>query len=342
MSKELHVVCLPAGEMNTALALKAHGNGHKVTLWFYSQESFDYFQEYNESPKLPGFKLTGIKGTKDLEEALVGADVISFASRSWDLRELTKNSAPFIIHRKPFPVLISSSKGLCEEEGKFYTPSQVIEQAIPGSKNRLAVLSGPNFAEQIAADKITGTTVVARKKKIAGCVKEAFHNGTFWVDIYKGKPRDVEVIGAFKNVVGLIMGFAQTRPEYDENTGAFILQRGLREAILLCKAMKGNPKAILELCGVGDYSLLLNSDTSRNVQAGYKFGTGEWSLEDLKDSERTIEGVRTVEAARGIFKRKRIFAPLTRIAYQVIHKGMDPNLAKWSVLERNAKRKWLW
>lgn len=333
MSVEVNIAYLPAGAMNTALALQAGRNGYQGTLWFHTEESYQHFLKNKESRHLKGIKLSGINGTTDLSEALAGKDVVSIAPRSWDLRRLLKDAGPLI---GKDAIIICATKGFDERNGQYYTPSQVIEQEIPDSRDRLAVLSGPNFARQIALGKITGTTVVVYNRQTAQKVKGIFRNGLFWVDLYEGDPRDVEVIGAFKNVVGLVMGFARTLKEYDENTGAFILQKGLQEAAVLCKAMGGNPEAIMELCGIGDYGLLMNSLTSRNEEAGYKFGTGEWTVKDLMNSDRTIEGVRTAKAVRWLSEEYRVFMPLTRVVYKVLYEGMSPEFAVRQLLRRSS------
>ena len=335
MLAEYNVAFIPAGEMNSALALKAAGNGHKVVLYLHSQESYEYFQASNESPKLKGVKLPGVKGTNCLAEALSDRNVVCFTPRSWDLRTYLRDSTSFI---DPNAIIVFGTKGFDEYQGRYYTPSQVAEQELPDFKDRFVVLSGPNFARQIALGKITGTTIAAYNLEYAKRVRGLFQNGSFRADLYGGRLLDVEIIGAAKNVIGLVMGFARTLKEYDENTGAFILQKGLYEVSLLCEAMGGDPKAIMQLCGVGDSGLLMNSMTSRNVEAGYDFGRGAKTIEDLTNPKHTIEGVRTVKAVRSLSQdpKHRVFMPLTRAAYKVIYEGMDPTLAVRGLLLRNS------
>lgn len=331
-SPESRIAFLPAGEMNTALALKAQRNGHQVTLWFHSDEAYQHFQRTGENPRLEGIGLPRIKGTRDMKEALCGAQMVSYAPRARDFEAIIRKSAPFL---EEDARLVSATKGFINRDGKYMSPSQVMLSEIENSRDKVAVLLGPNFARQIAEGKITGTTVAAYNQDTAKAVKKVFHNDLFWVDIYEGEsPVDVEVIGAFKNVVGLIMGFARTLPEYSENTGAFILQKGLIEASLLCKAMGGDPKAIMELCGVGDYGLLMNSTTSRNVEAGEDFGAGRRSLKQLMDPNITVEGIGTAKAARMLALEHRVFMPLTRAVYKVLFEGMDPAFAVRRLLLR--------
>lgn len=334
MSVESKVAFLPAGAMNLALALKAHENGHQVSLWFHSPESADYFSRKHKSKKLPGIKFPkGIQITTNMEEALDGTRLVSFGMPSINVLEVIQAAKPYIAQDT---LILSATKGFQEIDRKYYTPSQVIEEQIPDSHNRLAVLSGPNFARQIAKGKITGTMVAAYCPETAQQVKRVFHNGEFQVDLNDDiSPFDAEVMGAFKNVVGLIMGFAKTLPKYGENTGAFILQKGLSEAAVLCKALGGNPQAVMELCGVGDYALLMNSNTSRNVWAGSQFGSGKMSAEDLRNSGTTIEGMDTVRAVRSLSQEHRIFMPLTRFVYRVFYESLDPAYAVRRLLLRS-------
>lgn len=327
------VAVLPAGGMNVALAIKARGNGYEPVLWCHSEKSRRYILRRDESKDLRGVKLDGMNSTTDLQEALTGKKIVLFAPRSWNIRDLLQKAAPFV---EKDAIVVCATKGFDEYKGEYFTPSQVIEQEIPDAKDRLAVLSGPNFAKQIALGKITGTTVAAYNPETAQEVRDIFHNGRFWVDLYEGNPRDVEIVGAFKNVVGLVMGFARTLKEYDENTGAFILQKGLQEASVLCEAMGGTSRAKMELCGIGDYGLLVNSLTSRNVKAGYEFGKGKLTIEDLMNPDRTIEGVRTAKAMRELSLKYRAFMPLTRIVYKVLYEGMEPELGIRQLLLRNS------
>lgn len=330
MFVESHIAGIPAGAMVTALMKKVGGDGD--ILWFHSDESFNHFLATNESQKLPGIKLPGVSGTTNLQEALRGKNVVFLALRSWDLRTTLQLAVPYI---DPDALIITGSKGFDEYEDKYYTPSQVIEQLIPGSRERVAVISGPNFAKQIALGKITGATVAAYKKETSLRVRELFNHRDkkdFLVYLYKGNPEDIEVVGAFKNVVGLVMGFARSLDNYDENTGALILQRGLYESSLLCRAMRCDPKVVMEACGVGDYGLLMNSMSSRNVKAGYNFGIGIWSIDDLMNPERTIEGVRTVKAVKELAGKRIALMHLSAYAYKVIYEGMNPKDAVENLL----------
>lgn len=97
-----------------------------------------------------------MNSTTDLHEALMGKKIVFFTPRSWNIRDLLQEAVP---HMERDAIIVCATKGFDEYKGEYYTPSQVIEQEIPDSKDRLAVLSGPNFAKQIALGKITGTTV---------------------------------------------------------------------------------------------------------------------------------------------------------------------------------------
>lgn len=323
MRVESNIAFLPAGALNTALAKKL-GQG---TLWFHSDDSYNHFLGTNESPALAGIDLAGINGTNCLKESLMGKKVIFFSPRSRDLRTTLQDSTPYI---EDNALMVFGTKGFDEYKGRFYTSSQVVEQVIPGSRNRVAFISGPNFAMQIAMGKITGTTVAAYRRETALRVREIFNHKEekdFLVYLYKGDPMDVEVVGAFKNVVGLVMGFARSLDNYDENTGALILSRGLHEASLLCEAMGCNPKVIREVCGVGDFGLLMNSMSSRNVKAGYMFGNRDMTIDELKDPKHTIEGVWAVKAVKELAGKRLALMHLAAYAYEVIFEEMDPKVA---------------
>lgn len=329
MLTESDIAYVPAGSMNSALSLKVGRGG---VLWFHKEESHRYFFDTGESPALKGAELTDMVGTTNLREAVEGRSLIFITPRSWNLRITLRDAAPYI--RKD-AIIVCATKGFDEYQGKYYSPSQVIEQEVPDSKKRIVVMSGPNFASQIAEGVITGTIVAAHDRKTAQIIQDIFNHREekdFTVNIYRGKPLDIEVVGAFKNVVGLVMGFVRTLDKYGENTGAFVLEEGLREAALLCRAMKCNTKAVMELCGIGDYGLLMNSKKSRNVEAGFNFGMGTWDLDYLKNPDHTIEGVRTVKAAKELAGKRISLMPLTAYAYRILYEGMDPKIAARDLL----------
>lgn len=324
---------IPFGSMNFALADKVYRNGYPIIAWCHGEESFQFFQKTREIKQLPDLKFpdgSGIRITTDIQEALENRKIIFVTPPSWFLRDTLEQAAPYI---SSDAILVCGTKGFDEYKGKFYTPSQVIEQIIPNSHNRLAVVSGPNFAGQIFRGITTATMVAAHKRRISQAVKEVLssnNNGEskdFLVRIYNGNPQDVEIVGAFKNVVGLVMGFVRTLEHYGENTGASILPQSLYEAAVLCKKMGRSSRAVWQLPGVGDMSLLMNSKSSRNVEAGENFGNGIWDLNYLLDPNHTIEGVRTVKAVRWLVGRHIRAMPLAAYAYEILYGGMNPQQA---------------
>lgn len=312
--------------MSSALALVAAKNGFKPTVWFHSEQSFSHFQHTGESSYLPGKNLrdNGVLGTNSLEEALEGAKLTCWSPRAKNFVETIQNAKPFINIDIP---RVTATKGFIFYNGLYLTPSEILEAEIPGSKSKTVTLSGPNFADQIAKGKISGTTIAGYDSKAVSDVWETFHNPLFRVDQYQYRPKDLELVGGYKNIVGLIMGFVRTLDEYDENAGALVLQKGLEEAAELCVATGGTKYAIMELCGVGDYGLLMNSTTSRNVEAGEDFGSGKKTLDQIKNSEITIEGVEAAKAVPWFCKQFNIRLPLGMAAYRVLYKNKDPKLA---------------
>ncbi|MBU1031513.1 hypothetical protein KKE03_01155 [Patescibacteria group bacterium] len=334
---------IPTSSMNMALVHLALRNGYPVDLGFHTKESRLLFEEERKIKELPGIEFPDTPGltiASNFSEAVKDKKIVFVTPRSWDLRTILEEVAPYI---RSDAILVCGTKGFDEYHKKFYTPSQVIEQMIPNSRNNLAIISGPNFAGQIINGVTTITTVAAHKKRIAQEVRDIVcnynNNGNgkdFLVDIYKGNPQDVEIVGAFKNVVGFVMGFALTLDKFDTNTGAAILFEGLQEVSLLCKKMGRSSRAIMRPCGVGDYGLLMNSRVSRNVTAGENFGRGEWDLEYLMDPKHTIEGVRTVKAVAYLAGKRIKYMPLAAYAYLILYGGMNPQEAVRDLLEGKA------
>lgn len=333
---------IPTSSMNMALVYLALRNGYYVDLGFYSEESRAHFLEKREIKQLPNIKFPDTDNltiAASIPEAVKDKKIVFVSPRSWDLRTTLESATPYI---QSDAILVCGTKGFDEYQGKFYTPSQVIEQIIPNSRNRLVMVSGPNFAGQIINGIVTATTVAAHKRRVAQVVKDILdtdNNGNgrdFLVNIYRGNPQDIEIVGAFKNVVGLVMGFARTLDHYGENTGASILTEGLCEASLLCKKMRRSSRAVMQLPGIGDYGLLMNSMSSRNVEAGYNFGMGQWDLEYLMNPDHTIEGIRTVKAVRYLAGKYIKHMPLAAYAYEILYAGKDSQQATKEFLSGKA------
>lgn len=340
VSPESKVAYLTGGGMGTMLAKKAAENGYNPMLWFHSPESFEFFTSRHQSPRLKGVHLPpNIRGTLDIEEALYGASLVCFVTPSRFLDETARLAQPYIKSATP---TFSAIKGFVylADRDEYVTPSQDIREAVPQLTDAdVGVMAGPNFVKEAARGVPTVTTVASPNPDIAKKVKEVHATSNFYV---KENPNvdmeDVEKISAFKNVVGLLMGYVMSMPRNrrGQNTYGFVFQQGLSEAEILIEGTGGNPDVVKEPCGAGDLALLMDiKRKSRNVNAGYRYGKGEATIEDLKDPKETVEGIFTIEAVMALIEKHHLRMPMTRLMYRVVKGELDVSEAAKRLLELN-------
>jgi glycerol-3-phosphate dehydrogenase (NAD(P)+) len=188
-------------------------------------------------------------------------------------------------------ILVSATKGL--EQGSLLRISQVIEQAT--SAARIAVLSGPTFAREVAAGNPTAVVIASSHAETARCVQEAFSGPTFRL-YTNADPAGVEVGAALKNVIAIGAGICEGLG-LGHNPTAALITRGLAEITRLAIAMGGQAKTLAGLAGLGDLVLTCSGDLSRNRYVGKELGRGRPLGEILGSMRMVAEGVETCAVA---------------------------------------------
>src|SRR5690606_4585486 len=158
------VAIVPAGQWGTALAVPLARRGHQVWLWFRSQAAADGFNSSRENRgRLKGVTFpANVTGTADLEEAVAGAELVVLAPASSGLRTVCRAIAPLLGKET---ILLSVVKALFAEGPSFV--SGVVGDELPAAVPRFAVLSGPNFAVEVARELPAGTVVASRNAEVA-------------------------------------------------------------------------------------------------------------------------------------------------------------------------------
>lgn len=308
---------LPAGGFGSALAIPLADNGHNVLLYNRSGDATVAFNRTREQHRLPGIIMPeNVEATSDLKRAVNEADLLVLASPS-------RSTASFFAEMKEVesgttPIL-SVVKGL---QGHMLI-SQALDGVDPTVGSRLAVLSGPNFAMDIAQHIPLGT-VIASENESGSLFKEVFDTKDFHVY------QDTDIIGvqlggALKNVIAIAAGICNGKGLHD-TARILLVSRGLSEMSDLGEAMGAKRKTFYGHSGIDDLFLSSGSLRSRNYQTGIAIGQGT-SLEELLRSDRTVEGLFTVKTALELARAHNLNLPIMRTVWQVVYDGLSVDTA---------------
>lgn len=323
------IAVLGAGSWGTAIALLLDEKGKRVRLWARSSEFVALLDAIRENKNyLPGVVLpSSIEITSDISLALRDRRLVVLAVPSQSIREVARLIRPFL---RPGTVLVNAAKGL--EKTTCLRMSQVISEELPEYAERVAVLSGPSHAEEVARKMPTAVVVASRSPEVAEYVQDVFMAPYFRV--YTNSDLvGVEFGGALKNIIALGAGIAEGLG-FGDNTKAALITRGLTEISRLGVALGANPVTFLGLTGVGDLVVTATSIHSRNRRAGYLLGQGFSLEETLARVGMVVEGVDTTKAAKLLSLRYGIEMPITEQMHAVLFEGLEPKVAVSSLMMR--------
>ena len=320
-----NVLVLGAGGWGIGLSLVASRMGHTVTLWSFDQAELEDLRLHNQNKlRLPGvFLPRNIRLTGDLAAA-AEADMVIMAVPSFAIRATARNLRA---HLRPDTLVVNAGKGL--EDGTLYRFSEVLEQELPTA--RVAVLSGPSHAEEVARRVPTLVTVSAKDLSAARQVQLALSQTHFRIYLNEDLI-GVELGGALKNVIALCAGIVDGLGMGD-NTKAALMTRGLVEIARLGKVMGADEHTFAGLSGMGDLMVTCGSMHSRNLRAGILIGRGE-TVENTVRQVGTVEGYLAARAAWELACRHGVDMPIVEHCYRVCYEGMDARKALAQLMER--------
>lgn len=323
---------LGAGAWGTAFALVLADAGNEVALWARRPELAEAMAVKRcNVDHLPGVELPeAVAPTSDAAAALADADLVFLAVPSQRLREHLEQWSELL---RPDAVLISLAKGV--ELTTTYRMSQVITEVTGAGPERIAVVTGPNLAGEVALRQPAATVVASAHLDVAGRVQDACH--TDWFRAYTHT--DVigaELGGAVKNVIALAVGMAHGMGLGD-NAKAALLTRGIAETSRLGVALGADPYTFAGLAGLGDLVATCQSPLSRNRSFGERVGAGV-SVEVLTaDTRQVVEGVKTCEAICDLAARHRVEMPIVTQVAAAIRDGVPPGVVLRTLMSRSAK-----
>jgi glycerol-3-phosphate dehydrogenase (NAD(P)+) len=311
-------VVLGAGSWGTTFAKVLHDAGAEVTLWARRESLARQISETHENPDyLPGIVLPSMIVTSDAGEALRDADLIAIALPSQQLRANLADWAPmFPAHA----VVVSLMKGI--ELGTAKRMSEVIAEVGHIEASRIAVVSGPNLAAEIAQGQPTATVIGASDDVTAKIVQSAC-SAPYFRPYTNSDVVGCELGGAVKNVIALACGMAHGLGLGD-NTLASLITRGLTETARLGTALGADPQTFAGLAGLGDLVATCASPLSRNRSFGARLGRGETMLAAQTHARGQIaEGVASSTSVLDLAARHGIDVPITEAVHRVCHEGVS-------------------
>ncbi|AOP49588.1 MULTISPECIES: NAD(P)H-dependent glycerol-3-phosphate dehydrogenase [Streptomyces] len=320
------------GSWGTAFAMVLADAGCEVTLWGRRAALVDAVNNGRTNPDyLPGVELpASVRATTDPAEAARGAEFTVLAVPSQTLRGNLAEWAPLL---PADTVLVSLMKGV--ELGTAKRMSEVIEEVAKAPAERVAVLTGPNLAKEIAARQPAAAVIACTDEAVARRFQTACHTSYF-------RPytnTDVvgcELGGAVKNVIALAVGIA-TGMGLGDNAKASLITRGLAETTRLGLAMGADAHTFAGLAGMGDLVATCSSPLSRNNTFGTNLGRGMTLQETIAVTKQTAEGVKSCESVLDLARRHGVDMPLTETVVDIVHEGKPPMVALKELMSRSAK-----
>jgi glycerol-3-phosphate dehydrogenase (NAD(P)+) len=321
-----------AGSWGTTFAKVLCDAGGEVTLAGRRPEIVDAINHDHENPDyLPGIALPErLRATTEPERALSGADCVVLALPAQTLRD------NLVAWRPALPddaVLISLIKGV--ELGTCKRMSEVIQEVADLPQERVAVVSGPNLAREIAEGQPSASVVACTDEDTARRLQAACMTAYFRVytntDVI-----GVELGGAVKNVIALCVGIAAGLG-FGDNTRAMLMTRGLAEITRLGAALGADQHTFAGLAGLGDLVGTCSSPQSRNRTFGENLGKGMTLPEVIAATKQTAEGVKSSEAVLELARKHSVDMPITEVIAAVMHRGMSIAAAAGQLMSRSPK-----
>ena len=323
---------LGTGAWGTTFAAVLADAGCPVTLWGIADEVCDEInREHRNTACLPGIDLpAGVRATTDAAEALAGAQVVAVAIPAQVARSAI---APLAGMLEPDAVVVSLMKGV--ELSSHRRMSEVVGEALQLGPERIAVISGPNLAREIAVHQPTATVVASSNPDAADLVAHACANAYFR-PYTNSDVVGVELCGAVKNVIALAVGIAQGTG-YGTNTTATLITRGLVEITRLGLALGADAATFAGLAGMGDLVATCVSPLSRNHTLGMHMGQGKTLEEAIAATGGTAEGVKTSASVLELARSVGVEMPITDAVVQVLHHGLPIDQLPELLLNRPRK-----
>lgn len=313
------IVVLGAGSWGTTIAKVIADGGNEVTLWSRREDLAEEInQKHRNVDYLPGIDLPkNLLVTSNLESALSDAEQVYLAVPAQSLRENLVSWAPSI---PKDAILVSLMKGV--ELGTGLRMSEVIEEVTGAPKSRIAVVSGPNLALEIAKGEPAAAVCACSDADRAAQVAQVCSSDYFTV-FTNNDVIGTELGGVLKNLIAVAIGIVSGLG-YGQNTKASIMTRGLAEITKFAVIQGAKRKTLFGLAGLGDLIATSESSLSRNFRAGEMLGQGFSKDEVVRKLKQTAEGLTSVAPVLELAGQHGIEMPIVSQVQDVLEGRMNP------------------
>ena len=325
----MQIGVIGAGAWGTALARLLANNGNSVQLWCHEAETKqDILTNHVNSSFLPDIPLPETLGaTTELSEVVRNSRILVASLPSHITREVAKKMLPEITAEH---ILVILSKGI--ERHSLALMSEIYAEEL-NNLPKLAVLSGPTFAREVALDLPSAAVLACAEEETGSILQQKFHTNRF--RLYRSTDLvGVQLGGAIKNVIAIASGIADGM-KLGLNARAALICRGVAEMTRLGVVMGGSAETFAGMSGVGDLVLTATGTLSRNHNLGEKLGQGLSLEECLPAGGAVAEGVRNAVSIHELAERHKIEMPICNAVYQVLHEGISCAQALKQLLERD-------
>ena len=313
------VAVLGAGSWGTTFAKVLADAGHDVHLWARRPALAESVQRRRRNDDyLPGIVLPpGITVSSDVAGVLAGAEIVFLSIPSQNLRGALADLGAIL---EPDALVVSLMKGV--ENGTGLRMSEVIREGLGVSEDRIAVVSGPNLATEIARQQPTAAVVasssLATAQRVAVVATNPYFRTFVNTDVI-----GTEFGGVLKNLIAVAIGIV-VGVGYGDNTKASILTRGLAEMTDFAVAFGAQQETLAGLAGLGDLIATSESPLSRNNRAGRLLGQGYTKDDVLGTMDQVAEGLTSVDAVLALAAQRGVEMPIVTQVAEVIAGTLDP------------------
>jgi len=325
------IAILGAGSWGTSLAILAARNGCQTLLWGHNPDHMAVLEKDRQNKRyLPEQPFpVNLAVTSDLAEVAAYSNLILVCVPSHAFKNTLIKLKPYLSDEVK---IAWATKGFNPDDGSLL---HEIVAEIFSAQTPAAILSGPSFACEVAANLPTAITIASSQPDFAKELACILHGGLFRTytssDII-----GVEVGGAVKNVLAIAAGIADGLG-FGANTRAALITRGLNEIIRLGVKLGGKQETFMGLAGLGDLVLTCTDNQSRNRRFGLALGLGKDRTEAIQEIGQEIEGVFAARETYLLAKKYAIDMPITEQTYKVLYEGLAPRTAVQNLLAREQK-----
>ncbi|CDM69089.1 Glycerol-3-phosphate dehydrogenase [NAD(P)+] [Clostridium bornimense] len=318
------------GSFGTALGVHLAKNGHTIKIWDIDEKNIEDINVKRENIKyLPKVMIPfNVIAYNNLVEALRDSKYIFLSVPSHVIRSVCKNIKPYLSSDQ---VIINMAKGI--EDNTFKRLSEVISEEL--TDNKVAIISGPSHAEEIAQDLPTTFVVSSLDTTVSKEIQDILTTPrirSYTNDDLVG----IEIGGAFKNIIALGCGISDGLG-FGDNTKAAIMTRSMNEMIKVGEVLGGKDQTFYGLTGMGDLIVTCTSMHSRNRRAGILIGKGVNVDEACKEVGMVVEGVKATKAFYHLGQKYGLSLPITENLYATLFEGKDINKAVYDLMSRENK-----